>query len=176
MNDLKLPPLALPPADAPALPNLPPSPIPAGPCLLLPKTMLTHELIRDVCEILRLGNFRMTAAQRLGIPYGLLCRWIKRGHDDIARYQTGDTPSMYAHFAISVDACEADCESAILEDVIHGDTKAKIWFLEHRHNKKYTRNTNVVIDDAEGTVVRLDPLQILADRLRELKERMDTSE
>lgn len=138
--------------------------------------MLCHELIRDFCDIVSKGNFRMTACRRLGIDYSTYKYWALKAKRDRAAFKEGDEPSIYLHFIIALEMCETEMETSLVQDVVTGEVKDKIWFLEHRWNKKYTRNSNVVLDDDEAELVRIDPVILLAERLQELRDKAGSSE
>ena len=63
-------------------------------------------------------------------------------------------------------------ESAIENsDVIEAeDPKCKMWFLERRWNKLYSKNPNAKIDDETGETIKNDLLAQLADKLAEFVE------
>jgi len=137
--------------------------------------MLDDELIEDFCSILSAGNFRLTACQRLGIPYSTLRSWMQCGRAEIKRFEEDPTrePTIQAHFVLAVEACEAIMQQSLVQDVANADTKAKMWFLTHRWNKLFNRNTNTVIDDDAAEERKIDPLLVLAERLQDLKGKIE---
>ena len=141
---------------------------------LRPKTMLDHELIHDLCEIVSRGNFRLTACQRVGLSYRTFKKWLQKGKAEIlaAADNPDAEPSLYMQLVLALEACEASMQQSLVQDVANGDLKAKMWFLTHRWNKQFNRNTNTVIDDDAAEEVRIDPAIVLADRLKELAEKL----
>jgi len=134
-----------------------------------PKTFLTDELVIDFCRIVAAGNFRYTAAQRLGIPYHTIKSWMARAKKETEAFREGDEPSVFVHLYMTVQAAEAHLQQALVQDVaVNGDLKSKIWFLEHRWNKLFSKNPNVILDDDEMEVQRVDPVALLGDKLREI--------
>ena len=139
--------------------------------------MLDHKLIEDFCTIVARGNFRLTAAQRLGIPYNMLNAWFQRGRREIKKWgEDGppSEPSIFAHFVLAVEMNEAEMQRCLVQDVVEtGDIKAKQWFLTHRWNKLFNRNPNTRIDDDTMEEVKIDPAVVLAERLRDLGEKLN---
>lgn len=133
-----------------------------------PKTFLTDELVIDFCRIVAAGNYRYTAAQRLGIPYHTIKGWMARAKKETEAYREGDEPSVFVHLYMTVQASEANMKIALVQDVATGSNDDKRWFLERRWNKEFTKNASVVLDDEEMEIQRVDPVALLADKLREL--------
>ena len=137
---------------------------------------LTDELVDKACAIVEAGNFRYIAAQRLGISRTTWISWLARGRRELKEAEEGkrDRLTVKASLVVKLDAAEARCHQRILQDVVDSDNvQAKMWFLERRYNKLYSKNPNARIDDESGEEVELDASQILAEKLLQFLEPKD---
>ncbi len=129
---------------------------------------LTDELVKKACDIVEAGNFRYIAAQRLGIPRNTWASWLTRGRKELKEHTAGDRDrlTVKASLVVELDKAEARCHQRILQDVVDSDNvQAKMWFLERRYNKLYSKNPNARIDDESGEEIELNAAQILAEKL-----------
>lgn len=136
-----------------------------------PTVALTEDLIKRACEIVGRGNFRTTAMQMLGVPRHAWSSWINRGRKEIRDFLDGkiEQVSMQAVLVQSLEKAESEVHSDIIRDVLlSDDIKAKLWYLERRYNKLYSRNPNAHVDDESGEDSPIDPVAMLAERLEEL--------
>lgn len=136
---------------------------------------LTADMVDEMARIVRGGNFRYVAAQRLGVPTRTLQSWLLRGRKEIRRFEEGRVDesdlTLKAALVWALDEAEALAHQDILADVVHSESvQAKMWFLERRYNKLYSRNPNAVVDDEHQDTYKVDAVQLLAERLKELAE------
>jgi uncharacterized protein (DUF2384 family) len=113
------------------------------------------------------------AAAKMGIPIQTFNGWSVRGKKELRDHAAGrrKTLTIKADLVQARDAAEARCHEKILLDVVTSDSiQAKQWFLERRWNKLYSRNPNARIDDETGAEVKVDALDLLAEKLRGLME------
>lgn len=134
-----------------------------------PVVALTPDVIDEAARIVGRGNYRTVARQMIGIPHGTWSLWIKAGKEEIAAFSRGEreTVGYRAVLVQALEKAEAEVHQTIIRDVITGDNmQAKLWYLERRYNKLYTKNPNAHVDDESGEEVARDAAEILADRLR----------
>jgi hypothetical protein len=135
---------------------------------------LTEDLIREAAAIVRKGNFRYVTANKLGIPQDTWNRWLQYGRGELRAYIHGCGPeelTLKARLVLALEKAEGECHATLLEDVIESDNvQAKIWFLQRRYNKLYSKNPNAHVDDETGEVIRRSATEILADKLAQFLE------
>jgi hypothetical protein len=143
---------------------------------------LSRDIIMDVCEVVMRGNFRKTAFALVGIPHHTWKHWMLVGKACIAGRPTpGNSNPSQEHKDLCVelvqrlDHVEALVEDEALNDVrtaAKQDWKAASWYLERRHNKKYSRNPAAHWDDEEAVEVKIDAKAVLRDKLDRLTKRL----
>ena len=133
---------------------------------------ITREIVEAAGMLVRSGNFRYVARQSLGLPGNIWENWILRGNREIDNYCAGkrQTVTLYGLFVVELDHAEADVHAKIVRDIMAPDTpiNAKLWYLERRYNKLYSRNPNAHIDDESGKTIEIDVEQVLIERLQAL--------
>lgn len=141
-----------------------------------PKCKLTQEIIDDFVKIVAAGNFRQTACRALGIAQWTYDSWMQAGKKQLREVTEGirDKPLIQGRFVQALNQAEAESHIEILRDVrTSNDIRAKIWYLERRFNKQYSRNPNAHIDDETGKEIEIDPgaaiLERLVDALKDQK-------
>lgn len=135
-------------------------------------TKLTEKIIQDLYDIVRRGNFRYVACQRLGITRGTYTNWTQTGRKQLREFEKGERTylSLPAKLVLKLDEAEGYVHGEMVEDILEqGSIQARQWFLERRFNKLYSRNPNAHTDDETGEEVTIDPIALLAERLKELK-------
>lgn len=138
-----------------------------------PATKLTKKIIDEMCAIVAKGNFRQVACQRMGITPGTYRTWTQAGRKQLREFEQGERTylSMQAQLVIKLDEAEGYIHGQMVEDILnHGSIQARQWYLERRFNKLYTKNPNAHTDDETGETVTIDPIAVLAARLKELKD------
>ena len=128
--------------------------------------------IDKIAAILDRGNFRYVVQQRLGISPRTFGSWVEKGKRDRLRREAGELQdSIYCRFIDRVEDAEAKAHQRLLQDVIEADDpKCKMWFLERRWNKLYSKNPNAVIDDETGETIKRDMVAQLAEKLAQFVE------
>jgi transposase-like protein len=141
----------------------------------------TTERQEKAIEWLRLGNFRESAASRVGVHDTTLGKWVSKGRDEIAardeaieRLEAGETVAIpelseYGHFAIAVMEAEAEAEHGMVGLVLAGKTEDIRWFLERRWPHRYGRAAQRVELSGPGG----KPVQV-QDARRSLLSRLST--
>jgi hypothetical protein len=135
---------------------------------------LTEDILQEAVKIVRQGNFRYVAAARVGVPFNTWNGWIKRGRNELKDYANGigdEELTIKARLILELDRVEAECHAQILEDVANSDNvTAKMWFLQRRYNKLYSKNPNAHLDDETGEMVHRTASDILAEKLLQFLE------
>ncbi len=131
---------------------------------------LTEELIEALADIVRAGNFRYIASQRMGVPITTFRQWLVRGRKERA----AGKETLQVKLLIALDKAEAECHQTLLQDVLSaegpGAERLKMDFLKARYNKLYSKNPNAHLDDGTMEETKVDALELIADRLRTLME------
>ncbi len=132
---------------------------------------LTQEIIDQAASIVRMGNFRYVARGRLGISEGTWKTWLSYGRRDLRESENGESEmSLQAKFVVALDRAENEALSEIIRDVMllgsdPASVKIKLEYAYRRHGKLFSRTANG-IDDETGETVRVDPLELLAEKLK----------
>lgn len=129
---------------------------------------LTQETIDELTAIVRKGNFQYVARGRLGISVGTFNSWKARGRKHLQEFEAGtlDLMTIQAKLVVAIDKAENEAHATLLQDVLDSDnTKVKMDFLRRRYGKLYSMNPNAHDDDT-GEDVKVDPLVLLADKLK----------
>ena len=137
---------------------------------------LNPEIVKEAARIVGDGNFRYMAAQELGIPLSTFQRWIYEGRREIREFGEGkrDKLTVKADLVFAMEKSEAKAHKRLLADVVGSeDVKAKIWFLERRWNKMYSRNPNAHIDPETLEEEKKSGAQVLAEKLSQLLEAVE---
>ncbi len=79
------------------------------------RTKLTPELQERICQIIRSGNYRVTACQAVGIHPDTFNDWMKKKRQP------------YLRFSEAVRAAEADCERVLVQIVLGEAIEKKNW-------------------------------------------------
>ena len=115
------------------------------------------DLVKKLSKIVEAGNFRYVA--------------IRKGKKELRDFESGrrDWVSTRAILVEELEKAEGKCHARILQDIVSSDNlNAKMWFLERRYNKMYTKNPNAKIDDESGETIKIDAASLLAEKLSQL--------
>jgi len=116
-------------------------------------TKLTPAVIDKICDALRGGNYRETAAAYAGVARSTFNEWMQRGHESKS--------GIFRDLADAVDKALADCEArnvAMIEKAAAaGDWKAAGWFLERMFPTRWGRREHHQIDANVSTTMKVDP-------------------
>jgi transposase len=147
---------------------------------------LTRDLIDRVCDVVARGNFRKTAFAMHGVPLNTWKHWVTVGRCIAAGQKVPGTskPSeehmeLCAELSHRLDYVEANVEVEAVADILaqsKSDWKAAAWYLERRHNKKFSRNPVAHWDDEEAMEIKIDAKELLRDRLERLVSRLQDEE
>lgn len=118
-------------------------------------TKLTYDLIDQIAELVRNGNYIETASAVAGINKNSLYRWLKRGAREEERLAKNPKlkgkieEKIYVDFSNAVKKAMAESEADDLENIKKAsreDWKASAWRLERRFPNRWGRKEKVDID------------------------------
>jgi len=118
-------------------------------------TKLNYELIDQIAELVRNGNYIETASAVAGINKNSLYRWLKRGAREEERLAKNPKlkgkieEKIYVDFSNAVKKAMAESEADDLENIKKAsreDWKASAWRLERRFPNRWGRKEKVDID------------------------------
>lgn len=118
-------------------------------------TKLTYELIEQIADLVREGNYIETASAVAGIDKNSLYRWLKRGAREVERLAKNPKlkgkieEKIYVDFSNAVKKAMAESEADDLENIKKAsreDWKASAWRLERRFPNRWGRKEKVDID------------------------------
>jgi len=93
------------------------------------KTKLTSELQKQICDLIKRGNYTKTACLAVGIDESCYYKWIKRGEEA----KTG----IYFQFVQSIKRVQEEAKVRYLERIReaadNGNWTAAAWFLERKY-------------------------------------------
>jgi transposase len=130
-------------------------------------TKLTPEIMAKICDALRAGNYRETAAAFAGVRKSTFYEWLRRG----ARARKG----IYRDLHDAVEKALADSEA---RDVMligkaagEGDWQAAAWRLERKFPDRWGRRERHDIDANVKTTVKVKPDDAVEELTRLLAAR-----
>ncbi len=96
---------------------------------------LTPELQRQICDLLRAGNYVETVCDYVGIEYKTYYNWRNRGE----RAWQVDIEAGYVEFLHAVKKAVSEVEILTIADLRSGpmNWQAKAWWLERRHPDRW---------------------------------------
>jgi hypothetical protein len=118
-------------------------------------TKLNYELIDQIADLVREGNYIETASAVAGIDKNSLYRWLKRGAREVERLAKNPKlkgkieEKIYVDFSDAVKKAMAESEADDLENIKKAsreDWKASAWRLERRFPNRWGRKEKVDID------------------------------
>lgn len=99
-------------------------------------TKLTPEIEKKICDYLKEGNYRETAAEMAGIGTTTFYNWLKKGKE-------AKRKSKFREFRDAVKKAEAFAESYHLQKLRKagdkGNWQANAWYLERKFPEKWGR-------------------------------------
>jgi hypothetical protein len=111
------------------------------------RSLLTPELIDEIAEIVRKGNYIQVACACVGISKGTYHLWVKKGEEETARrasVEDDETPEhhqIYVDFLNAVTRARAESEKravGLLMDYAEGgDAKSVQFFLERSYRQRW---------------------------------------
>jgi hypothetical protein len=124
---------------------------------------LTPELQKEICDLLREGNFVETVCDYVGIDKTTFYDWSNRGD----RGWKADIDGGYVEFSNAVKKAISQVETETVTDLRKGpmNWQAKAWWLERRHPDKWGNRGKSQI---EHTIKDVDKLS--DDELRAIIE------
>lgn len=109
-------------------------------------TKITKEIVEEITEYIKAGNYPEVAASLAGVSRRTFYGWLKKGHE----HKTG----LHVDFLHSIKKAEDYAEAAAVERVRKaGDDNwtALAWWLERKHPKKWGRHENIKMEQS-GTL------------------------
>ena len=110
----------------------------------------TEEARRKILWALRLGNYRVAAAEYAGVSDRTLCAWLAKGRDE--------EEGLYADFYRDVLEAERAAEIralGVIQQAAQKDWKAAAWFLERKFPERYCTRAAIFI--AKRLALRDEP-------------------
>ncbi len=98
------------------------------------QTKLTPTLQKQICDLIRKGNYRQTAAAACGLHRATFMRWLARGRKAKA--------GLFCDFRSAVLEAEQAAETAMVALVLKGakkDSRHAEWWLERKLPKRWGR-------------------------------------
>lgn len=149
---------------------------PASMVELHSRSQLTMELIDKLAAIVGVGNFRYVAAQSEGVSANTLRYWVQLGKKELAEFDDGKRKqsevTLRGILVSKLGISESKFHISAVKRLTGPDADPKlVWeFLKKRYGKTYSGMPGG-IDDDTGEETKLDPLALVAERLKELMDR-----
>lgn len=116
--------------------------------------LYSPEIHRAICDALRDGNYRATAAKAAGIAESTLHVWLNRARDGVAPY---------VGLLEDIEMAEAQAEISLVGEIRRGDESGWQrlgWMLERRWPGRWAARVRATVTEEVGTIVtalRSDP-------------------
>ena len=135
---------------------------------------ITEELIKQICDVVRAGNYIETAAAFNGLSKSTLYDWMKRGARERQRIEGTNRKPLKKEelFMAFSDAIEKAMAEAEIRDVMRigeaskSDWKAAAWRLERKNPQKWGRKFQQVESNEEETALKLELMRLQAEKAR----------
>lgn len=136
-------------------------------------TKLTTELMNEIAQYLRAGNYIETTAALVGIHRDSVYEWLKRGNAEIERVSKSNRAkirkreAIFVEFTDTVKKAQAQSEAMLVGLIGQAAQKnwtAAAWRLERKYPDKWGRTERNV-----GTA-QDDPVKELAKQIQDLRD------
>ena len=140
-------------------------------------TKLTTELMNEIAQYLRAGNYIETTAALVGIHRDSVYEWLKRGNAEIERVSKSNRAkirkreAIFVEFTDTVKKAQAQSEAMLVGLIGQAAQKnwtAAAWRLERKYPDKWGRTERNV-----GTA-QDDPVKELAKQIQDLRDARPT--
>lgn len=139
------------------------------------KTDLTKTKIKEICKIIKDGNYDIVACKLVGISQDAFYDWYNKGKAAIEAKEQ----NIYREFAESLDRAKAQAEDSCVKYIKkHKDWKARSWYLSRKFGErwgdsqeiKHTGSVNITKDTDLTEVSEEDLLAALTKKKEEKTE------
>jgi predicted DNA-binding protein YlxM (UPF0122 family) len=140
-------------------------------------TKLTKELIEEIAQYLRAGNYIETTAALVGIHRDSIYEWLKRGNAEIERVSKSNRArirkreEIFVEFTDTVKKAQAQAEAMLVGLIGQAAQKnwtAAAWRLERKYPDKWGRTERNVATAQD------DPVKELAQQIQDLRNDKST--
>ena len=140
-------------------------------------TKLTKELIEEIAQYLRAGNYIETTAALVGIHRDSIYEWLKRGNAEIDRVSKSNRSrirkreEIFVEFTDTVKKAQAQSEAMLVGLIGQAAQKnwtAAAWRLERKYPDKWGRTERNVATAQD------DPVKELAQQIQDLRNDKST--
>jgi len=140
-------------------------------------TKLTKELIEEIAQYLRAGNYIETTAALVGIHRDSIYEWLKRGNAEIERVSKSNRArirkreEIFVEFTDTVKKAQAQAEAMLVGLIGQAAQKnwtAAAWRLERKYPDKRGRTERNVATAQD------DPVKELAQQIQDLRNDKST--
>jgi transposase len=140
-------------------------------------TKLTKELIEEIAQYLRAGNYIETTAALVGIHRDSIYEWLKRGNAEIERVSKSNRArirkreEIFVEFTDTVKKAQAQAEAMLVGLIGQAAQKnwtAAAWRLERKYPDKWGRTERNVATAQD------DPVKDLAKQIQDLRDDKST--
>ena len=104
---------------------------------------ISAEVQKDICDALKVGNYRMVACEYAGIAHSTFKDWMARARGTSKRKNGGD---QYVAFAAAVKKAEAQAHVRNVTIVQNAGKKywhASAWWLERKYPKMWGKQERI---------------------------------
>ena len=136
-------------------------------------TKLTTELMNEIAQYLRAGNYIETTAALVGIHRDSVYEWLKRGNAEIERVSKSNRANIrkreaiFVEFTDTVKKAQAQSEAMLVGLIGQAAQKnwtAAAWRLERKFPDKWGRTERNVATAQD------DPVKELAKQIQDLRD------
>lgn len=145
-------------------------------------TKLTPQIIKDVSDLVRGGNYLEVALAMLNIPTSTFYDWMRRGRAERQRIGAGtrtklrQREAMYVDLSESMERAEAQAEAIrlkVITDCARTDPQWASWFLTHKYPDRWATKVNVsqeVSGPGGGPVEVINTANLTHDEKKQMLE------
>lgn len=126
-------------------------------------TKLTPERQAKIVDLVRKGNYFITACQATGIGKSTFLNWLERGE-----LEQNNGGGIYSDFLLAVKKAEADAEAELASMIRETALEKREWlpgmtFLERRHPERWGRKDRSTIQIEEHKTITITTVEVVKD-------------
>jgi hypothetical protein len=107
-------------------------------------TILNDDLIADICDYLRVGNYIEVATMACGVSVSAYQKWVTKGIEAIEK-GTEAEGNVYVRFVLATQEAHAKAEAEMVKSLYDKWQVNKCWILERTRRGRYSRNDKVEV-------------------------------
>jgi hypothetical protein len=128
------------------------------------KTTLTPELVKEISDTLRICATMADTASYLGVPYGTMQSWIRKGNEvaqeaEVSGRELTDNEHLFVSLSVEVEKARAEARIRAVGKIrtaMDGNWQAAAWYLERSKPDEWARVSRTELSGINGESIKVD--------------------